>query len=79
MVKKLISQVDSSWSDKKIVIVGWKVLKIVIEKAVKLGIKIPEVVNQNEEGDCSIISYPCIDSNETKKYNLTGSKRPLRN
>lgn len=34
-------------------------VKILIEKAVKLGIKVPEVINENEMGECSIVSYPC--------------------
>jgi hypothetical protein len=45
MVRKLVGQTDEKWSDKKMVIIGWKMVKIMIEKGVKLGIKVPEVVN----------------------------------
>jgi hypothetical protein len=45
MVRKLIAQTDQKWSDKKLVIIGWKILKIMIEKGVKLGIKVPEVID----------------------------------
>ena len=45
MIRKLIGQTDEKWSDKKLVIIGWKMVKIMIEKGVKLGIKVPEVVN----------------------------------
>ncbi len=45
MVRKLIGQTDEKWSDKKLVIIGWKMVKIMIEKGVKLGMKVPEVVN----------------------------------
>ena len=45
MVRKLIGETEEKWSDKKVVIIGWKMVKIMIEKAVKLGIKLPEVIN----------------------------------
>ena len=45
MVRKLIAQTDQKWSDKKLVIIGWKIVKIIIEKGVKLGIKVPEVID----------------------------------
>lgn len=45
MVRKLIVQTDQKWSDKKLVIIGWKIVKIMIEKGVKLGIKVPEVID----------------------------------
>jgi hypothetical protein len=45
MVRKLIAQTDQKWSDKKLVIIGWKIFKIMIEKGVKLGIKVPEVID----------------------------------
>ncbi len=45
MVTKLLGEVDPKWSDKKVIIIGWKIVKIMIEKAVKIGIKIPEIIN----------------------------------
>lgn len=47
MVIKLLGSVDPSWSEKKTIIIGWKVVKIMIEKAVKIGIKVPEIINDD--------------------------------
>jgi hypothetical protein len=41
MVVKLLVDVDPTWSDKRVIIIGWKVVKIMIEKAVKIGVKVP--------------------------------------
>lgn len=45
MIRKLPIEIDQNWNSKKVVIIGWKIIKKVIEKAVKLGIKMPNIVN----------------------------------
>jgi hypothetical protein len=47
MIRKLPIDIDPKWNSKKVVIIGWRVLKKVIEKAVKLGIKMPNIVSND--------------------------------
>ena len=47
MIKKLPIDIDTNWNSKKVIIIGWRVLKKVIEKAVKLGIKMPNIVSND--------------------------------
>lgn len=78
MVVKLLGSVDPSWSEKKTIIIGWKVVKIMIEKAVKIGIKVPEIIKDDQVGECSLISHSENSTGNIKKYNLNGSKKPIR-
>lgn len=78
MVIKLLGSVEPSWSEKKTIIIGWKVVKIMIEKAVKIGIKVPEIINDDQIGECSLISHPEKSTENIKKPNLPGSKKPIR-
>jgi hypothetical protein len=47
MLRKLPIDVDPKWSEKKMIIIGWKVVKLIIEKAIKIGIKVPRIINDD--------------------------------
>jgi hypothetical protein len=44
MIEKLPFKLDSSWSKKKKIAVGWKIVKHFIRKGLKLGIVPPTLV-----------------------------------
>jgi len=48
MVQKLPVQLSVKWSEKKKIAVGWKVVKHLIKKALKLGIQLPSIVGKDE-------------------------------
>jgi len=44
MVEKLPIELEEQWSRKKKIAVGWKVVKHLLKKALKLGIQLPSII-----------------------------------
>lgn len=47
MLQKLPIQLEEKWTRKKKIAVGWKLVKHLIKKALKLGIQLPNIVARN--------------------------------
>jgi hypothetical protein len=47
MVGKLPVELRAEWSRKKKIAVGWRVVKHLLKKALKLGIQLPVVIKQH--------------------------------
>ena len=43
MLIKINVEIDPQWSDKKKIAIGWKVVKLLVKKALKLGLQIPKI------------------------------------
>ena len=45
MLAKIPFDLDPTWTDKKKIAVGWKVVKYLVKKALKLGLHPPKIVD----------------------------------
>lgn len=48
MLAKIHAEISPDWSLKKQIAVGWKVVKCLVKKALKLGVQPPQVVDKEE-------------------------------
>jgi hypothetical protein len=48
MIHKLPLKLENHWSDKKKIAIGWKVVKHLVKKALKLGVQLPTVVESSD-------------------------------
>lgn len=48
MIHKLPLKLESHWSDKKKIAIGWKMVKHLVKKALKLGVQLPTVVESSD-------------------------------
>lgn len=46
MIEKLPIPLENQWNDKKKIAIGWKVIKHLVKKALKLGIALPTVIEK---------------------------------
>jgi hypothetical protein len=51
MVEKLPVDLEESWSKKRKIAVGWKVVKYLVKKAFKLGIHPPAIAQKGQPFD----------------------------
>jgi len=45
MLEKIPVAFDPSWSDKRKIAVGWRVVKYLVKKSLKLGLQPPKIVD----------------------------------